>query len=97
MTWVPDDYAKDLEGLDLSLYVFVKCLVCQSVYRWGIYGFREGAVHCPICGATTWNPTLVDKTTYLRYLQRMGSIKNSVEKQKRLWDFRRQEEEYGRR
>ena len=97
MAWLPDDIATALQGLDLSKYVFVKCLVCKSVYRWGIYGFQEGAVHCPICVAVTWNPMLVDKMDYIHHLQKMGSIKNVGDLQKKLWDYRRNDEVQQRR
>ena len=97
MAWLPADFAKDLHGLPTEQYVFVKCLVCKSVYRWGIYGFREGAVHCPICGAVTWNPILVDKIDYYHWLQRVGRIKNLGDLQKSMWDWRRNDETQQRR
>lgn len=97
MAWAPPDFAEDLQGIDFSQYVFVQCLVCKSVYRWGIYGFQEGAVHCPICGAVTWNPKLVDKMAYIHYMQRLGSIKNLGQLQRALWDARRTDEEQQRR
>jgi hypothetical protein len=97
MTWVPSDFAQDLAGLNSAEYVFVKCLVCQSVFRWGIYGFQEGAINCPICGALTWNPKLVSKTEYLQWLQRVGRIKNLGELQQNLWHGYHTDEEQQRR
>jgi hypothetical protein len=97
MAWLPPDFSEALQGLETEKYVFVKCLVCQSVYRWGIYGFQEGAVHCPICGAVTWNPKLVSKMDYLHFLQKMGSVKNLADLQKKLWDYRRSDENQQRR
>lgn len=97
MAWLPKDFAEDLHGLNSAEYVFVKCLVCQSVYRWGIYGFQEGAVHCPICGAVTWNPKLVSKIEYYQWLQKVGRIKNLGQLQQSLWDWRKNDEEFQRR
>jgi len=92
MAWLPDTFADTLQGLETEKYVFVKCLVCKSVYRWGIYGFQEGAIHCPICGATTWNPQLVEKIDYIHFLQKMGSTQRLYDLQKVIWDFRRNDE-----
>lgn len=97
MASLPLDFTEDLKGIDWSKYVFVKCLVCQAVYRWGIYGFQEGAVHCPICGAVTWNPKLVSKMEYYHWLQKVGSIKNLSDLQKAEWDYRRTDEAQQRR
>jgi hypothetical protein len=99
MATAPADFSEDLYGIDFSQYVFVQCLMpgCRSVYRWGIYGFQEGAIHCPICGAVTWSPKLVDKMTYIHYMQKMGNLKNLGQVQRKLWDWRQNDEEYQRR
>ena len=97
MAWVPNTFSQDLAGIDLSKYVFIQCLVCRSVFRWGIYGFREGAVHCPICGAVTWNPFLVTKMDYIHWMQRMKNVRNMGQLQRELWDWRQNDEQYQRR
>lgn len=74
-----------LNGLDWANYVYVKCLVCHGVYRYGIYGFQEGAINCVYCGTLTWNPILVDKEEYRKFLERKKSPFDLGEFQKSVW------------
>jgi hypothetical protein len=73
-------------NMDWSKYVFIKCKVCQGVYRFGIYGFRAGYVLCPSCGAYDWNPKLVGKEEYRAFLNRIKTPYNLQRRQMRLWN-----------
>jgi hypothetical protein len=65
-----DNFFDALNNVDWEHYVYVKCLVCHGVYRYGIYGFQEGAINCVYCGTLTWNPILVTKDEYRAFLEK---------------------------
>jgi hypothetical protein len=95
-----DNFFDALNGLDWEKYVYVKCIVCQGVYRYGIYGFQEGAINCVYCGTLTWNPILVDKSEYRKFLERRKNPHGMDIFQRSVWGTPTEkgtDEEYARR
>ena len=75
-----------LHGIDWENYFYIECLICHGVYRLGRYGFVEGATNCVYCGAYSWNPKLVDKITYLRFLERRKNPQGIDRFQRAVWE-----------
>jgi hypothetical protein len=90
----------ELHTVEWEKYVYVKCLVCKGVYRYGIYGFQEGAIGCVYCGTLTWNPILVPKIEYLKFLESQKNPYGLQNFQQRMWGTPTEkgtDEEYQRR
>lgn len=76
-----------LHQVEWEKYYYVECLICHGVYRLGMYGFEEGATNCVYCGAYSWNPHLVDKTTYRRFLESKKNPKGIEVFQRIVWEM----------
>jgi hypothetical protein len=82
-----DNFYDALHGIEWEKYYYIECLVCHGVFRLGMYGFEEGATNCVYCGAMSWCPNLVDKQTYLKFLERRKNPKGMEAFQKNVWSM----------
>ena len=80
-----DNFYDALYGMEWEKYIYIECRICHGVYRLGIYGLQEGATNCVFCGAYSWNPLLVDKVTYRKFLERQKNPKGLEQFQQEVW------------
>lgn len=73
-------------GLPWEHYVFIKCDLCGFIYRWGVRAL--GVVQCPVCGAWSFRPHLVDKTEYIKQMQKL-TTNDIMRMQREKWNPRR--------
>jgi len=91
------NFYDELNTVEWEKYVYVKCLVCHGVYRYGVYGFQEGGINCVLCGAVTWNPIIVDKEEYRKFLESQKNPYGLQTYQQRVWGMAPNDEPYQRR